>query len=96
MLLGGEAKDRGTREERFDEAAKQLNAAMRIDQTELLPQLGRGQLAFTRGNLDEANKLFDMATERRDNKCVSPLCSDAKVANRTVGFGWHGAAENGP
>lgn len=81
MLLGGEAKDRGTREERFDEAAKQLNAAMRIDQTELLPQLGRGQLALTRGNLDEAAKLFDMATERRDNKLdsIMPLLGKACV-----------------
>ena len=49
--------------------------ANRVDLTEQLPLLARGQLALARNNVDEATKSFQAASELRDNGAenVAPL-----------------------
>eukprot|EP00240_Pyramimonas_obovata_P000109 CAMPEP_0118921074 /NCGR_PEP_ID=MMETSP1169-20130426/461_1 /TAXON_ID=36882 /ORGANISM="Pyramimonas obovata, Strain CCMP722" /LENGTH=1092 /DNA_ID=CAMNT_0006861731 /DNA_START=195 /DNA_END=3470 /DNA_ORIENTATION=- len=81
MRMGRSMKDKRKKDEYFTRTAGYLNSATRIDQNEMLPILARGQLALTKGNLDEANKLFDQATDRRDNKAESimPMLGKASV-----------------
>eukprot|EP00959_Pyramimonas_sp_CCMP1952_P151087 3162117-Pyramimonas_sp.AAC.3 len=73
MRIGRSTKDKRKKDEYFTRTAGYLNTATRIDQNEMLPIFARGQLALARGNLDEANKLFDQATDRKDNKLESIL-----------------------
>eukprot|EP00854_Cymbomonas_tetramitiformis_P013235 gene13235-15642_t len=69
----GRKSDKRKKEDYFQRAAVAISAAAKISQAEMLPVLAKGQLAFVRGNLDEAERLFDQASQRKDNGSDSIL-----------------------